>query len=325
MVVAVTGATGHIGNNICRTLLERGHSLKILIQPGSFLPDDLQAEKIYGNLADTNAIDRLLKNADAVCHSAAVISIGATAPEIVHRVNVEGTRNILGSAEKNGVKNLFYLSSIHAHESPGLLEIMDESAPLKNAGGAYDISKATAEREMIKARSNGLCTTIFNPTAVLGPHDYRPGLTGKMLLDVSRKTIPMLTPLGYDWVDVRDVAEAISTAIDNQVCNEKFFLSGGWRSIVEVAGIAASHVGVKPPRFTAPFWLAKCGVPFVGLYSRLSGQQPLYTYESLHTIQNSCQQICSDHAKKELNFTPRSLEETICDTIDWFRQNNYLS
>lgn len=327
MKVAVTGASGHVGNVLCRRLCERGHSVRALVYRETRSLEGLDIERVQGSLFDQDALDRLMDGADTVCHSAALISIGQAPEAEVYRTNVDGTRNMLEAARRQGLKRYYQISSIHAHLSPGLDGRMDEKTAYVDpkSAAAYDRSKAAAEKAVIAARTDSFSTTIFNPTAVIGPFDFKPGLSGQMILRLATGKIPMLTPLGYDWVDVRDVAEAICTAMEQGVENEKFMLSGRYGPVKEVAAIIAKHSGVAAPKFTAPFWLARIGVPFITLQSKMTGQEPLYTHESLDAIAESCRNISSRRAENALGYRPRDLEASLTDAVAWFTQNGYIS
>lgn len=325
MKIAVTGVTGHIGNVLCRLLIERGHEVTGLIRKETAATQDLKIQKVFGDVHNHDKLDELMANADAVVHLAAVISLGGVTHKEIYSVNVGGTKNMLAAAQRNGVPRMYHVSSIHAHQSPGIGGIMNESTPYTDASRrGYDHSKAEAEMAVIAARDTGLKTTVFNPTGVVGPFDFKPGFAGKAIVQLCERKIPMLTPLGYDWVDVRDVTNSICVAIENRVENEKFLLPGAWRSLADLAAIVESYTGVPAPKRIAPFWLAKIGLPFMKLYSKISGRPPIYTAESLRTIRESCDDIQKDHAAQILNHAPRPLEDTVPDAINWLRQNNYL-
>lgn len=326
MKIALTGATGHIGNVLCRLLLERGHEVAALIRTESAAIQGIGVSTVIGDLDDHDRLDELMQGADAVVHLAAIISIGHISNEQVYSVNVGGTQNMLAAARRNGISHFYHLSSIDAHISPGLHGVLDESTPYVDASKrGYGHSKATAEQAVIAARDKGMKTTVFNPTGVVGPYDFKPGFLGKLVVDLCHKRIPVFTPLGYDWVDVRDVADAICVAIERRVANEKFLLPGAWRSLTDLGDIVQANTGVAPPSYTVPFWLAKTGVPFIRLYGRLSGSPPLYTAESLRTLQGTCKNVRCDRATRSLDYNPRPLEDVIPDTIDWFRQNGYIN
>jgi dihydroflavonol-4-reductase len=325
MKIAVTGASGHIGNNVCRELLSRGHAVTALVHNDDLALRDLKIAVVKGDVSDVDSLDILMHDADAVCHLAAIISITGNQGGRVNDINVGGTTNVIDSALRNGVKRMFHVSSIHAHKTPGVDGVMNEQSPYADLSDfAYDQSKAAGEQLVLAAREKGLATTIFNPTGVVGPHDYKPGLSGQLVVRLCKGKIPMLTPLGFDWVDVRDVAWAVAEAIDRSVENNKFMISGAWCSVKDFAEIVAKHSGKKAPKFIAPFWLARVGVPFLNAYSKVLNKDPLYTYESLEVIEQGCKNVSSANAQKILGYQPRAIETTLSDTVNWFKTNHYL-
>lgn len=326
MKIAVTGAGGHIGNVLCRALIADNHSVKALVYRDEKPLHQIGAEIVHGDLFNAQSLDRLMSGTDAVVHLAAVVSIGYEPRDFVEHVNVNGTKAVIDAALRNSVRRLYHVSSVHAHESPGLNGTLDEDTPyaLADRYRGYDRSKALGERAVLQARESGLQTTIFNPTAVLGPHDFKPGLTGKMILQLCRGQIPMLTPLGYDWVDVRDVANAIAFAVENEVANEKFMLSGEYAPVTEVAALTAIYSGKRAPKFTAPFWLARLGIPFAALQAKITGQEPLYTADSLKAIEEGCRNVSCLKAKQQLSYQTRPLSESVKDTVDWFREKQLI-
>ena len=171
MKVAVTGASGHIGNVICRQLIERGHSVRAFIHSDQSSLENVAVEKVSGHLFDAEALDDLLTDVEAVVHSAAIVSIGEVPKKKVDHVNVGGTRRLLKAAERNGVSHFYYLSSIHAHWSPGPDGVMNEQTRYclgEQKAGDYDISKAEAEKAVIAARSDQFKTTNLQPHGCFG-------------------------------------------------------------------------------------------------------------------------------------------------------------
>jgi len=326
MKIAVTGAGGHIGNVLCRALSANYHQVKALVHSDDKPVKNIAVEIVRGDLFNADSLDQLMNDVDAVVHLAAVVSIGHVPRDFVEHVNINGTQAVIDAALRNGVRRLYHVSSVHAHASPGLEATIDENTPyaLAERYRGYDRSKALGEQAVLQSRERGLETTVFNPTAVIGPYDYKPGLTGKMILQLYRGRIPALTPLGYDWVDVRDVADAIVFALEHQVVNEKFMLSGEYAAVKEVAELIAIHSGRPAPKLTVPFWLARVGVPFVALQSRISRQAPLYTADALKAVEEGCRNIDCSRAKQKLNYRARPLHESVADTIEWFREQQLI-
>ena len=183
----------------------------------------------------------------------------------------------------------------------------------------YDRSKANGEREVRKALDRGLDAVVVNPTAVLGPHDYKPSQLGGVLLDLYYRRLPGLVDGGFDWVDVRDVVAGALAAGDKGRTGEKYLLSGARRTVVELARTVEEVTGKKPPWLVSPMWLARGVAPFATRWARLTKTRPRFTAESLHALRNH-QLVSHDKATRELGYQPRPLKETIAATFDWFKE-----
>ena len=177
---------------------------------------------------------------------------------------------------------------------------------------------------VLAAAKDGFDAIVLCPTAIIGPVDYEPSLTGKAMLELYNQKIPALVPGGYNWVDVRDVVNGCIAAIEKGRKGEKYLLSGQWRSLKDVASIITTSTGMKTTSVIMPFWVAQFGLPFITAYSKIAGVEPLYTSESLGIIKNGNRYISNEKARKELGFNPRKLEDTINDLFAWFRKNGSI-
>jgi dihydroflavonol-4-reductase len=322
MKIAVTGANGHVGVNLCKSLIEQGHHVKAFTHKNKQGLHNLPVHLISGDLLDKKTLKPLLDEVDVVFHLAAKISITGDADGMVQRINAEGTRNMLSVATECKVKRFIHFSSIHAFRQNPQGKLLDETRPLvENEGFAYDRSKAEGERSVMEAFRNGLDVVVLSPTAIIGPADPEPSLIGTAVIDISRNKIPSLVPGGYDWVDVRDVVNAAISAIDKGRAGEKYLLSGHWHSLLEFSGLIQKYTGKKTVSTVLPMWVARFGLPFITFYSKMSDTKPLYTSESLTIISEGNRLINSTKAKNELNFKPRPLSETIEDFLIWLKSN----
>lgn len=326
MKIAVTGANGHVGSNLCKALLQKGYQVKALTHRHSNAIQDLPIELIQGDILNKDSIRLLLQDVDYCFHLAAFISIKGDADGMVWKINTEGTINIVEIAQELQIKRFIHFSSIHAFQQQPADEPLDENRPLVGSKGfAYDISKAEGERAVHKAAANGLDAVILCPTAIIGPDDPEPGLIGKALLELYHNQIPALVPGGYNWVDVRDVVQGAINAMSMGRAGEKYLLSGTWHSLSDLSHIVSVVTGAKTTKTVIPMWIAKTGLPFITIYSLLTGVEPLYTKESLQIISEGNRLINNEKAKRELYFTTRNLEETVRDAFTWFRENGYIN
>ncbi len=326
MKIAVTGANGHVGVNLCRALLALNHEVRALTHFNTQGLTGLPLELVKGDVMDYQSLKTFLKDIDVVYHLAARISItGDSRGELVSKINAGGTQNVINAAMENGVKRFIHFSSIHAFQQKPHKTVLDESRPLVGSDGfAYDVSKATGERYVNLAVKNGLNAVILSPTAIFGPMDPQPSLVGKAVLQLYYHKIPALVPGGYDWVDVRDVVSGAISAIDRGRTGEKYLLSGHFHSLKELSELVQRFSGRKIVKTVLPFWLARIGLPFITGYSLLSKSEPLYTSESLSIISEGNTMISHDKAKNELGFCPRPFAETIRDLLEYFKLNGYL-
>ena len=325
MNIAVTGANGHVGVNLCSALLEQGHYVRALQHKHDFGLKNIHADFIKGDLLSTDSLRTFLDEIDVVIHLAAKISIKGDRDGSVHRINVDGTRNILEIAKRKKISKFVHFSSIHAFNHQPLSEILDERRPVVGPEAfSYDRSKAEGENIVLEAAKDGFPSLVICPTAIIGPADYEPSLTGKAILDLYNGKIPALVPGGYNWVDVRDVVDGCISSIDKGTNGEKYLLSGTWRSIKDVSELITKVSGKKTVSAIMPFWIARVGLPFINLYGKITGTEPLYTSESLKIIQNGNRNISNQKARKELGFISRSLEETMKDLLAWFRKNDFI-
>lgn len=326
MKVAVTGASGHIGNCLVRELIKKGFRVKTLVHNFENDLAQMDVEMIQGNLLDIESLKKLCEGVEVVFHLAAKIALDNRQPEEVYAVNITGTKNIIEASKSAGVKKFIHFSSIDAFQFNPSEKVLNEGTPLVESDKViYAFTKAESERLILNAANEGLDAVILSPTAVIGPFDYRGSFLGSALIKIYQNKIPMLVSGGYNWVDVRDVAAAAIQAVDSGRKGEKYILSGCFCSLRELSEITGKISGKRTPKLLAPVFLAKLAFPFIQLYYSLLKEKPIYTRQSLELLVNSPKNISFEKAKKELGYEPRPLEQTLRDTFNWYIENKYLN
>ena len=326
MFVAVTGASGHLGNNVVRVLLRHNHRVRALIHQNTLGINQLPVEKVAADVLDLPSLQSAFDGVDTVIHLAGRISITSFDRQKVEAINITGVKNMINACLTTGVKRVVHVSSIHAHEQRPLYEELDETRPLVNHGYAaiYDYSKAQGERIVRQAIQNGLNGIIINPTGIIGPYDFEPSLFGAALLAFARGNIPFSTGGGFNWVDARDVAEGIVNAVKLAPPGEKYLLSGHWVAIRDIAFHVCSIVGKKSPSIVFPLWGVACIAPLMTVFSRVTRKRPLFTLEAARAL-NSNRVISHAKASRDFGYQPRPIIETLTDTLAWFQENGLLA
>ncbi len=326
MKVAITGATGHLGGVIVRELLHRAHTLKVLVRGHDTKSlDGLDVEKIQGDLHDRTALKHLMESCDALIHAAALISIDGGMKGLVHRTNVEGTRNVMDAAKGAGIKRVIHISSVHAHTQHPLDEILDEQrAPANDHTFAYDRSKRDGQALALSYASADMGVLVVNPTSVISPFDFKPSKMGQAIINMSTGKLPFVFKGGFDFCDGRDVATAIVNALTMGRSGEAYLVGGSWHSLSEFGQILSEVSTKKNKPIVLPTYLGRMGLPFINLFARMTKAEPLYTNEALAAVSEGNRHISYTKAKVELRYTSRPLRESLSDTWSWFSENGYL-
>jgi len=317
----VTGATGHIGNVLCRKLVENGEKVRALIWKGEDTAPirDLDMEFVEGDVLDFNCLESALKGVETVFHLAGIISIMPGENSLVRRVNVEGTRNMLAAARRAGVKRVVYTSSIHAFRRAPLGTVMDETLPfeMENPYGAYDRSKAEASLEVLKATKKGLDAVIVCPTGVIGPYDFRRSELGEVIRGAAEARPTFYVEGAYDFVDVRDVADGLLLAAQKGRRGESYILGGNRISVRYLIQTVREVTGKAFASIKIPFSLAEFAAKFTPWYYQRTKAKPRFTPYSLEVLQSNSN-ISHRKAERELGYRSRPAYETIADTVRWF-------
>src|SRR5262245_36200083 len=170
----VTGANGHLGNNLCRLLVARGERVRAMTRasadPAALA--GLDVEHVHGDVLDADATARAVAGCGRVYHTAAGFLMWAKDPkrEIV-AASVDGTRNVIGAAARSGVEKVVYVSTggtIGFTDTPD--EILDETHDNTTPQTHYFRGKVAAEREAFAIGAKaGMPVAAINPGFILGP------------------------------------------------------------------------------------------------------------------------------------------------------------
>ncbi len=323
-MILVTGATGHIGNVLVRRLRARGEKVRALVLPGEDCRplDGLDIEIIEGDVLQPGNLGRAFAGVRIVYHLAGIISILPGKNDLLRRVNVLGTLNVIQAALRAGVRRLVYTSSIHAiARAPDGITI-DESIPFdrENNYGEYDRSKAEATLAVLDAVDQGLDAVIVCPTGVIGPYDYRRSEMGQLILDYVDEKPQLYVDGAYDFVDVRDVAEGLILAGERGRTGESYILSGEQLSVAGLLQTLRLITKKRLPSYRIPMSIAHFVSHFTPAYYRLTRTKPRFTPYSLEVLRSNSV-ISHAKAQRELGYMPRSLKNCLVDTVEWFREN----
>jgi dihydroflavonol-4-reductase len=307
-------------------LLARNWQVRTVVHINSKPLRNLNVEKVYGDTLNQMLLEKAFTGADVVFNLAAKVSVVGWNRPLVESLNIKGPENVIAACRKCNVGRLIHVSSFHACEQEPRVHPIDETRTLVQQfeGIPYDYSKACGERLVCKAIAEGMDAVVVAPTGIIGPNDYQPSHFGAILVSIGKGRLPAIVDAGLDWVDARDVAAGMISAAEVKKPSAKYMLSGHWVSLKDISKQIAQITGNPAPSFISPMWLAKTGAPFAETYSRITGGRALFTGISLKALESNYN-VSHEKAASELGYHPRPLSETIKDTIEWFKDNGYLS
>ncbi len=320
MKYIVTGATGHIGNNLVKLLLSLGHDVTILIRN---IKDPSIIEfnccKLIGDLSDKEFIEKAIEPDSIVIHSAGVIDITEKQVEQMMKVNVEATINLLQTCINKKVKKFIYLSSTDAIPGKNMTVKEPTEFLLNGLDTYYGITKAMASDYVLKAIKQGLIEgCIICPSAVLGTRDFKVSSQGSVVKNCINKKICFYTRGNYNFVDVDAVCMAIYKA--SLKCPSPVYLvTGKDVTIKEFFKTIYKGLGKKPIMIYSPYWLTIVGTWFSPLYYKITKKKPVYTKMAIKTL-NDKKTFDNSLAIKELDLTETEFLGLVNKTIEWFKR-----
>jgi dihydroflavonol-4-reductase len=311
MRVLLTGATGFLGNNLLRRLLQAGHEVQITLRPGAGgrALDGLNYDPVYGDLADVQRLVSEVSDFDVLIHSAALIQIGWSRLEESRRVNVEATARLAEFCRRTG-RRMIHVSTVDtlAHAPDGQPRAESDREPNKPSI-SYVVSKREAERKMEQQIAEGLDGIIIHPGFMLGPWDWKPS-SGEMMLAIANGPTPLAPAGGCSAVDVRDVAAGIIAAMERGRSGERYIFGGENLSYLELWQKMAAAVGKRGPRGKLPNWIARTAGAFGDIAAKLMRKEPVVN--SGATAMGQLNHFySSEKAASELGYRSGSLDEAV--------------
>jgi dihydroflavonol-4-reductase len=322
----VTGSTGFIGSAIARELIKDGEEVKVLIRKTSDTRniDNLDVERVYGDIRDSDSIKMALKNCDTLYLTAAYFAHWAPDPKLLYEVNVGGTKASLKAALEAGIEKVVYTSTNNAIAASGPIPANEEKAfNYWEAGDHYSMSKYIAENEARIFITRGLPVVIVNPTLVIGINDLKPTPSGQMIIDVVNQKMPGYIDGGVNIIDVEDVARGHILAAKKGRVGERYLLGNRNITVYDYLKLIADIAGVKPPAVKLPYPVALALGHIFELGAFITKKPPVVTASEVRIGKMTEWYDCSK-AVNELGLPQTPIDMTIRKAINWFKENGYL-
>jgi nucleoside-diphosphate-sugar epimerase len=325
--VLVTGATGFLGGRVVLAALEAGHEVVALVRKTSNtegLPKNVEIRE--ADLFDISSLEKAVQDVNVVIHFAAYFDFYPSDEDLMFRVNIEGTSNLMNACVGTDVERFIYCSTA---ETMGAIRFPPgtEDTELK-PDFSYGESKVLAERAIREITADtGLAHIILRPTGVMGEGDlYVMYEVAHELYHGKVFAIPRDLSARFMYTHVDDVVSGFVAALTPMAAlNNTFILSPddsmSWGELVEVM---TERLGVKPPRLRVPKVVAKLGMALLSPFKNRKKMTFFWHMKSVDMMYAN-REYSNEKAKRLLGWAPQvNMIEGFQRAIDWYFENGHL-
>jgi dihydroflavonol-4-reductase len=333
MHVCMTGATGFIGANVVRALLDRGDRVRCIIRKPNACIEGLDVETVTVPLAPTDeqgadALARAVDGCEAILHVAGIFDPSPGGIDRMNAVHVDATQALCEAGVRAGVRRLVLCSSsvtvgFGPRDAPGDEDsAMDPTAIYGTRGALRAYHDTKLQSEHIVASAEGIEGVIVNPDFILGPWDVKP-TSGQIIVTMAQRWVPVYPLGGKCFQGARDCAEGHLAALDRGQPGRRYLLGSENLSYQEFMGIVAQVVGRRPPAVGLPGWV----VGAAGIAGRVVNRFDAHRFAGLNpNVLRSMQQAryrSGARAREELGLTSAPIIESVESAYRWFADRGY--
>ena len=307
-MIYITGATGHIGNNLVRKLYEQDIDFRILSRSIQRSISDFSERVIIGDVFSVDFLKTHLKPKDTLVHLAAYINLKNDKQSLTEEINYLGVKTIADFCAASDIF-LIYTSSTDAITSDSFLIEEPEEIQLDNLISYYQKSKAKATNYILNlTKTAKLKAFIIYPSAVIGINDFKPSALGRELKRTFKRKVCFYFHGGYNFIDVEDVAMSIVIGLTERKTGS-YIISGEHISLYDMYKLIFNTLNKKVLMIKIPVYLIKfAGIIFPKFNVMIKALLTKHNYNNQKMIE-------------ELNIAPTPITKTITKTINWFRED----
>ncbi|MES2267040.1 MAG: NAD-dependent epimerase/dehydratase family protein [Bacteroidota bacterium] len=330
-LILVSGANGHLGNNLVRLLIKKGFQVRASVRNinNKECFKGLDCEVVQADITDKASFVRALQGVDTFYAVGAAFKLWAKDPKKeIYDVNMQGTRYTIEAAVEAGVKKIVYVSSIAALDYTNL--------PTKESNGynpdrrdMYYNSKNDGEKLAFQmAKDLGIELVSVMPGAMIGSEAFLPlNVSYGVLRLILNKQIPMDTKITLNWVDVKDVAEGCYLAAQKGRSGERYILANEkCMTITDTTKLAQKfypELKLKVPG-SVPKFVLYAIAGFMEFSAKLSGKPPVLTTKEIAMFSGLQQDFDISKSRNELGFNPKDGKQAVTEAMDYLMKHKNL-
>lgn len=323
----VTGANGHLGNNLVRLLLSKGHKVRASVRNVKNIQPfkGLDCDVVHADITNKELLKKAFKNVTNLYAVGANFSMWAKDPKIeIYDNNVQGTQNVFDIAKECGIKNIVFVSSVASLDFTKLPASVDNGYN-KDRRNWYYNSKNDSDKLAIElGQKYGIRTVLVLPSAMIGGEAHKLSYSNNLVYQIINGEIPVDTNITLNWVDVKDVALGSYNAMLKGKDGERYILANdthtSMQNSVKIASELYPELKLNTPK-KVPKWLLYFVASIMEFISKLNGKEPLLQRQYLDMFYGLKQDYDISKSKKELGFSPKSSKQALTEAISYLKND----
>ncbi|MGK0307470.1 MAG: dihydroflavonol-4-reductase [Urechidicola sp.] len=321
----VTGASGHLGNNLIRLLLSENKKVRATVRNINNKDPfkGLDCEVVQADITDRESLKKAFKDVTNLYAVGANFSMWAKDPKTeIYDNNVQGTQNVFDIAKECGIKNIVYVSSVASLDFTKLPANVDNGYNRDRRNWYYN-SKNDSDRLAIElGKKYGIRTVVILPSAMIGSEAYKLSYSNNLVYQILNGEIPVDTNVTLNWVDVKDVAFGAYKAMLKGNNGERYILSNEQHTTlqesVKIASELYPELKLKTPK-KVPKCLLYSVAGLMEFSSKISGKEPQLQRHYLDMFYGLKQDYDITKSKEELGFNPKPSKKAFIDALEYLK------
>lgn len=331
-LVLVSGANGHLGNNLVRLLLRKGYPVRASVRNLNNITcfKGLDCEVVQADITDKASFVRALQDVDTFYAVGAAFKLWAKDPKKeIYDVNMQGTRFTLEAAAEAGVRRIVYVSSIAALDYRYLPTKESNGYNLDRRDSYYNSKNDGEQLAFQLAKQFNIDLISVLPGAMIGGEAFLPlNVSYGVLNLIINKKIPLDTKITLNWVDVKDVAEGCYLAAQKGRPGERYILANETcMTITDTTKLAQElypELRLKIPQ-SVPKFVLYFMAGLMELLAKLNGNPPILTRKDIAMFSGLQQNFDLSKSKNELGFRPKNNKQALKEAFDYLMQHKIPS
>ena len=321
----VTGANGHLGNNLIRLLLSKNHKVRASVRntKNQHPFDGLNCEVVQADITDRNSLKKAFQNVTNLYAVGANFSMWAKNPKKeIYETNVKGTQNVFDIANECGIKNIVFVSSVASLDFTKLPANVDNGYN-KDRRNWYYNSKNDSDKLAIElGEKYGIRTVLILPSAMIGSEAHKLSYSNNLVYQIINGKIPIDTNITLNWIDVKDVALGAYNAMQKGTNGERYILANeqhtSMQESVRIASEQFPELKLKTPK-KAPKCVLYSVAGLMEFTSKITGQEPQLQRHYLDMFYGLKQDYDITKSRDEIDFNPKSSTQALIEAMNYLK------